>query len=133
MNPNLRILAKIYIAFFGLLHYGYFTTLLVPTSNPGHVSFSSTYLWSSTALLVAYMLLPLLAIIIDRYPLYFAVSVVCAARIPFEMFMTYVWTTTFALTILSCGLTTLLCLLLAVDDVALNVAGEILTIESSRD
>jgi len=132
MKLNLASLAKVYIVFFGLIHFSHIFSLfgiLTLDNAPPYESFW----WWNVILSLTCMVLPVIAVLIDNYLLYVSVAAVSVVRILAEAFRLFIWTTDLYLMLAPFyALAAVFCLVLAAEDVASKVAGEILSSKWSQ-
>ena len=133
MKPNLVLLAKLYILFFGLIHLDNVASLLGINENmvsaPPYLSFWGWHL----ILLLVYLVFPMLTVMIDNYALYTTIAGVSLVGILIRALGVFVWTTDLHFVLVPLyGLTTFLSLMLAAENVASRASGEILNLRWSQ-
>jgi len=133
MKSTLMSLAKIYMASFGLAHYEHFALFVdVDKTLIGAFSYLSSWWWHVFLLLV-YLGLPIAAVVVDNYVSYVIVAGVITVGILAELFGAFVLTTNFNLLVLAVSsLGAVISFILAIEDVASKVSGEILSLKWSQ-
>jgi len=133
MKPTMMSLAKIYVASFGLAYYEHFAPLVgIGETLIGAPSYPSSWSWHAI-LLLTYIVLPIAAVFVDNYASYMITAAVATIGILAEVFGVFVWTTSSYLVILPLSaLAVVISSILAVEDVASKVSGEILQLRWSQ-
>ena len=132
MKLNLASLAKVYIVFFGLIHFSHIFSLFGILSSVSPSLYASFWLWN-VILSLTCLVLPVIAVLIDNYVLYVSVAGASVVRILAEAFRLFIWTTDFYLMLAPFyALAAVFCLVLAAEDVASKASGEILSSQWSQ-
>lgn len=133
MKPNTISLAKVYLVLFGLIHFYHVFSIIgiheTIVSAPSYLSFW----WWHIILLLVYGVLPIISVLIGNEKSCLIVTGVSLVGLLMETFGTFTWITNFHFTFaLLDSLAVILSLFLAVENVALEVAAEILSLEWSQ-
>nr|MDO8134622.1 hypothetical protein [Candidatus Njordarchaeum guaymaensis] len=125
-------LAKLYIVLLGLINYSYFAPLLSIDSSVTGIQTGLTSSWH-LVVFIAYLVLPVIAVLMDNYALYVTLAGVLVVRAVAEAFGLFTWTSNLYLMVAPFyALAAVFCLLLAAEDVASKVSGEILSSQWSQ-
>jgi hypothetical protein len=130
MKLNLILSAKLYVFLFGLIHLDNVISLLGINENiasaPPYLSFWGWHI----VLLLAYLVFPVLTVLVGNYVLYGIVTGLSVVGILVRVLRVFTWVTDFYLILVPVyALAAVLSLVLAVENVASRVSGEILSLK----
>jgi hypothetical protein len=133
MKLNLILLAKLYVFLFGLIHLDNVVSLLgINESIVSAPPYLSLYWWHVVLFLV-YLVFPILTVLVDKYTLYTIVTGLSLVGVLVRALRVFTWVTDFYLMLVPLyALAAVLSLILAVENVASRVSGEILSLEWSQ-
>jgi len=133
MKLNLILLAKLYVFLFGLIHLDNVVSLLGINEN---IVSAPPYLsswWWHMILLLVYSVLPILTVCMGNYALYTMVAGVSLVGVLVRILGVFTWIMNLQFVVVPLyALTAVLSLILAVENVASKVSGEILSLRWSQ-
>jgi len=133
MKLNLILLAKLYVLLFGLIHLDNVVSLLGINEN---IVSAPPYLsswWWHMILLLVYSVLPILTVCMGNYALYTMVAGVSLVGVLVRILGVFTWIMNLQFVVVPLyALTAVLSLILAVENVASKVSGEILSLRWSQ-
>lgn len=133
MKLNLILLAKLYVFLFGLIHLDNVVSLLGINEN---IVSAPPYLsswWWHMILLLVYSVLPILTVCMGNYALYTMVAGVSLVGVLVRILGVFTWIMDLQSVVVPLyALTAVLSLILAVENVASRVSGEILSLRWSQ-
>ena len=132
MKLNLTVLARSYVLCFGLIGITHVFSLLGILSAIAPSPYLDSWWWHGIMFL-AYMILPITAVLADNYVLYVTVAAISLARALAEAFRVFAWSADLYIMLApACALAAFLSLILAVGKVASEASAEILSLEWSQ-
>ena len=132
MRLELPSLARSYILCFALISFAHVFPLLGILSAISPPTYADFWWWHAVMFL-AYMVLPIIAILADHYVLYVTVAAVSVARTLAEALGVFSWSADLYVVLAPlCALAAIFSLILAVEKVASEVSAEILSLEWSQ-
>jgi len=133
MKLNLILLAKLYVFLFGLIHLGNVVSLLGINENMVSAPPYLSFWWWHLVLFLVYLVFPILTVCVDNYALYTMVTGASLVGILVRVFGVFTWITDLRFVLVPLyALAALLSLILAVENVASRVSGEILSLRWSQ-
>ena len=131
MNDYKIIAIKIFIASLGLITYGELSPL-VKADSPTYEFIVKPMLWIPLSILLAYIMVPIILLIIDNYMAYTLLSGASLLRVAIELEGFLPPTSLRIATVILYILATFLSLTLAVEDLSSRIRGEILRLKWSQ-
>ena len=131
MNEYKIIAIKIFIASLSLITYGELSPL-VKADSPTYKFIAKPMLWIPLSILLAYIMVPIILLIIDNYIAYTLLSGAYLLRVAIELEEFLPPTSLRIATIILYILATFLSLTLAVEDLSSRIRGEILRLKWSQ-
>ena len=131
MNDYKIIAIKIFIASLSLITYGELSPLM-KADSPAYELIVKPMLWIPLSILLAYIMVPIILLIIDNYIAYTLLSGVSLLRVAIELEGFLPPTSLRIATIILYILATFLSLTLAVEDLSSKIKGEILRLKWSQ-
>ena len=133
MKLNLILFAKLYIFLFGLIHLDNVVSLLGINENITSAPPLLSFWWWHIVLLLFYLVFPLLTVLVDNYAVYTMLAGVSVIGILVRVLRVFTWITDLhfiliPVYVISAGLS----LILAMENVASRVSGEILSLGWSQ-
>lgn len=127
MKLNLILFAKFYVLLFGLIHLDNVISLLGINENIASAPPYLSFWWWHVVLFLVYLVFPILTVLIDSYALYTMVTGASLAGIVVRVFGVFTWITDLHFVLVPLyALAAFLSLVLAMENVASRVSGEIL-------
>ena len=131
MNDYKIIAAKIFIASLSLITYGELSPLM-KADSPTYEFIVKPMLWTPLSILLAYIVVPIILLIIDNYIAYTLLSGVSLLRVAIELEGVLPPTSLRTATIILYISAIFLSLTLAVEDLSSRIRGEILRLKWSQ-
>lgn len=133
MKLNLVLLAKLYIFLFSLTHLDNVVSLLGINENIASAPPYLSFWWWHVVLFLVYSAFPILTVLMDNYTLYTMVMGISLAGIVVRAFRVFTWITDSHFVFVPLyAMAAFLSLILAVENVASRVSGEILSLGWSQ-